>query len=132
MGEHKVDQISRRTIAAAGLIGAILASLSAANANCRHPPVQWRFGKAVSTLWTTDEEAVCISRNLYPEHIAKIEIASKPRHGTAGAAGADSVAYKPNWGYRGSDAFTYIVVSSAESKKGAGRIARVNVFVEVR
>jgi hypothetical protein len=132
MGEHKVDQISRRTIAAVSVLGAAVIPLSAANANCRHPPIHWKFEKTVSTLWSTDEEAVCISRNLYPENISKIEIASKPRHGTAGAAGTDSVAYKPNWGYRGSDAFTYIVISSANTKKGAGRIARVNVFVEVR
>jgi len=113
-------------------LSVLLAPMSAAQAKCRHEPSHWKFGKTVSVLWSTDEEAVCTSRNIHPEKIEKIEIVSKPKHGTAGAAGADSVAYKPNWGYRGSDAFTYAVISNGNAKKGAGLIARVNVFVEVR
>ncbi len=105
---------------------------SKAEAGCRHPPVGWKFGQTVSTLWSTDEEAVCVSRNLHPDQIGKIEIVSKPKHGTAGAAGGDSVAYKPNWGYRGSDTFSYAVISNDNFHKGAGQVARVNVFVEVR
>ena len=116
----------------AALLALLVGPVSSAEARCRHPPVAWKFGQTVSSLWSTDEEAVCISRNLYPDQIEKIQIVSKPQHGTAGAAGGDSVAYKPNWGYRGSDAFTYIVISNGNTEKGAGRVARVNVFVEVR
>jgi hypothetical protein len=125
-------RIPKPTSAIAALFVLLIGSISTAQAGCRHPPIGWKFGKTVSTLWTTDEEAVCTSRNLYPDKIEKIEIVSKARHGTAGAAGIDSVAYKPNWGYRGSDAFTYAVISNGNAKKGAGRVARVNVFVEVR
>ncbi len=114
------------------LLSALVAPMSAVQAKCKHEPSHWRFGKTVSVLWSTDEEAVCTSRNIYPEKIEKIEIASKPRHGSAGVAGTESVAYKPNWGYRGSDTFTYIIFSSDNAKNGADQIARVNVFVEVR
>jgi len=127
-----MKSISNKAIAIVSLIGSLAASIAGAEARCRHPPTQWRFGQTVSTLWSTDEESVCTSRNLYPDHIEKIQIVSKPKHGTAGAAGSDSVAYKPNWGYRGSDTFAYIVISSSNAKSGAGRVARVNVFVEVR
>jgi len=121
-----------RIVALFATLSALLAPISAAHANCRHPPTGWRFGQTVSTLWTTDGEAVCIARNIHPENIEKIQIVSKPRHGTAGAADTDSVAYKPNWGYRGSDTFTYVVISNGNAKNGAGQIARVNVFIEVR
>lgn len=121
-----------KTFATAMMLAVLAGAVSSADARCRHPPVGWKFGQTVSSLWSTDEEAVCISRNLYPDQIEKIQIVSKPQHGTAGAAGADSVAYKPNWGYRGSDAFSYIVVSNGNARKGAGRVARVNVFVDVR
>lgn len=87
-----------KTFAAAALLALLVGSISNAEARCRHPPVGWKFGQTVSSLWSTDEEAVCISRNLYPDQIEKIQIVSKPQHGTAGAAGGDSVAYKPNWG----------------------------------
>jgi hypothetical protein len=125
MRQHKL-------VALFATLSALFASISEAEANCRHPPTHWGFGKTVSTLWTTDEEAVCTSRNIHPENIEKIEIVSKPKHGNAGAAGTDSVAYKPNWGYRGSDTFAYAVISNGNAKKGAGQVARVNVFVEVR
>ena len=121
-----------RLVALFATLSALFAPISEAEANCRHPPTHWGFGKTVSTLWTTDEEAVCTSRNIHPENIEKIEIVSKPKHGNAGAAGTDSVAYKPNWGYRGADTFAYAVISNANAKKGAGQVARVNVFVEVR
>jgi hypothetical protein len=111
---------------------ALLEPMSGAQAKCRHEPSHWKFGKTVSVLWSTDEEAVCTARNIHPEKIEKIEIASKPKHGTAGVADTESVAYKPNWGYRGSDMFTYIIFSNANAKNGAGRVARVNVFVDVR
>jgi Bacterial Ig domain len=127
-----MKRISNKTIAVVSLIGSLVGSIACAEARCHHPPIHWTFGKTVSTLWSTDEESVCTSRSLYPDSIEKIQIVSKPKHGTAGAAGSDSVAYKPNWGYRGSDAFTYIVISSSNAKKGAGRVARVNVFVDVR
>ncbi len=111
---------------------ALFAPLSGAQAKCKHEPSHWRFGKTVSVLWSTDEEAVCTARNIHPEKIERIEIASKPKHGSAGVAGTESIAYKPNWGYRGRDTFTYVIRSSANAKNGAGQIARVNVFVEVR
>jgi|SRR5581483_4389329 len=119
-------------LATAALLVFASSLFSSAQAGCRHPPVGWKFGQTVSTLWSTDEEAVCVSRNLHPDQIGKIEIVSKPKHGTAGAAGGDSVAYKPNWGYRGSDTFSYAVISNSNFHKGAGQVARVNVFVEVR
>jgi hypothetical protein len=121
-----------KTFAAATLPALLVGSISNAEAGCRHPPIGWKFGRTVSSPWSTDEEAVCTSRNLYPDQIEKIEIVAKPRHGTAGAAGGDSVAYKPNWGYRGSDAFTYIVISNGNAGKGSSRVARVNIFVDVR
>ena len=122
----------KSTFATATLLALAIGPVSSAEGGCRHPAVGWKFGQTVSALWSTDEEAVCVSRNLHPDQIGKIEIVSKPKHGTAGAAGGDSVAYKPNWGYRGSDTFSYAIISNDNFHKGAGQVARVNVFVEVR
>ena len=63
-----------KTLAATALLVLLLGPLSNAEARCRHTPVGWKFGQTVSTLWSTDEEAVCVSRNLHPEQIEKIEI----------------------------------------------------------
>jgi hypothetical protein len=121
-----------KTCAIAATIAVMIASSSSAEAGCHHPNTGWKFGKSVSALWSTDEDGVCTSRSLHPENIEKIEITAKPKHGMAGSSGPDSVAYKPDHNFRGRDTFSYAVISNSNAGKGAGRIARVTVFVDVR
>lgn len=121
-----------RLVALFVTLSALFASFSDAEARCRHPRIGWQFGKSTTTLWSTDEDSVCTSRSLYPDTIERIEILSKARHGMAGTSGPYSVAYKPDHNYRGSDTFSYSVISNSNARKGAGQVARVTVFVEVR
>lgn len=100
-------------------------------AKCAHPPIPWKFGHSIATTWRTNEGSVCQSTSTRPEHISKIEITSKPRHGTAGKDGPYGVAYKPDSGFKGSDTFVYVVTSNSNYRKGAGRVAKVTVLVVV-
>jgi hypothetical protein len=63
----------------------------------------------------------------YPQNIAKIEIVSRPQHGIAGRSGPYGVAYKPNAGFHGTDAFAYDVISNSNYREGAGLVAHINV-----
>jgi hypothetical protein len=100
-----------------------------AEARCTHPGIPWVFGsKTSSTGWIT-EGSVCTSTNFHPENIGSIEIVSKPRNGIAGKSGLFGVAYKPNPGFKGSDAFTYAVTSNAHYRRGAGLVAYITVYV---
>jgi hypothetical protein len=73
---------------------------TAALAKCEHPPIPWSFGKSISTTWRTIGGSVCASANYHPQHIAKIEIETRPANGIAGKNGPFAVAYKPNPGLR--------------------------------
>lgn len=100
-------------------------------AKCTHPPIPWKFGHNITTTWHTSEGSVCVTTSNHPDHIDKIEVASKPQHGTAGKDGPYGVAYKPDSGFRGSDEFVYVVTSNSHYRKGAGRTAKVTVVVVV-
>jgi hypothetical protein len=102
-----------------------------ASAKCAHPPIPWKFGGSISSSWRSTDGSVCVSTSNHPNHIASIEITSKPSNGVAGKNGPFGVAYKPNPGFRGSDAFSYAVTSNAQYRKGAGMVAHVTVYVSV-
>jgi hypothetical protein len=100
---------------------------TSAHAACKHDRIPWRFGDSITSEWITDDKSVCTSTNTYPKNISRIEIETKPQHGTAGKAGPFAVAYKPNPGFHGSDTFMYAVFPND------GRmVARITVFVTVR
>jgi hypothetical protein len=118
----------------AAIVASVISSplaISTANAACHHQHMPWRFDQSFSSTWRTDNRSVCTSTNYHPEYIAKIEIVSKPQHGIAGKNGPYGIAYKPEPGFHGSDAFTYAVTSSSNWRGGAGHVAHVTVFVIV-
>lgn len=118
----------------AAIVAALISSplaISTADAACHHPPMPWHFDQSFSSTWRTDDQSVCTSTNYHPENIARIEIVSRPHHGIAGKNGPYGVAYKPEPGFHGSDAFTYVVTSSGNWRGGAGHVANVTVFVIV-
>lgn len=122
-----MDQIGRRVI-----IGIFLmVPLSEAKATCKHDGVSSVF-RTAALSWVTDDKSVCTMTMHSPDHIAKIEIDSKPQHGVAGRSGPFGVAYKPEPGFHGSDTFTFAVTSNSNYRKGAGRVGRFTVFVTVR
>jgi len=100
-------------------------------ATCTKHRTHWSFGKNTSVNWRTSGGSVCLSTTSRPQNIEKIEISSKPQNGIAGRNGPFGVAYKPNAGYRGSDAFVYMVTSNSNYRKGAGWTAKITVFVTV-
>jgi hypothetical protein len=113
------------------IIVAILAVPASAYARCHHYPIHWRYGASTSTIWRTTEGSECASTSLHPNDVGAIVIVSKPHHGIAGKDGPFGVAYKPNWGFRGSDSFVYTITSNSNFSKGAGLVARVAVLVMV-
>ena len=122
--------LPKKTFAA--VLALLLSSVSNAYAACKHDRIPWRFGQSMASMWVTDDRSVCTSTHNHPEHIAKIEIESRPQHGVAGKSGPFAVAYKPNPGFHGSDAFTYAVTSNDNYRRGAGLVARISVFVTVQ
>jgi hypothetical protein len=118
--------------AVTALLAMQIGTLSEAHAACRHDRMPWRFGETMASVWVTDDKSVCTSTHSHPENIAKIEFESKPQHGIAGKSGPYAVAYRPNAGFHGSDTFTYAVTSNSNAHRGAGRVARITVFVTVQ
>jgi hypothetical protein len=107
---------------------ALLATMpSNAHAACKHGPIPWRFGDSITSEWKTDDKSVCTSTNFYPKNISRIEIETRPQHGSAGKAGPFAVAYKPKPGFHGSDTFMYAVFPN-----NARMPARITVFVTVQ
>jgi hypothetical protein len=100
-----------------------------AYAKCSHPPIPWGYGRSITTAWHITDGSICVTTSSFPEHIARIDIVSKPKHGIAGKSGPLAVAYKPNPGFKGGDAFSYDVTSNSNWKRGAGWVAHVTVFV---
>jgi hypothetical protein len=102
-----------------------------AMAFCEHPPTKWAFGQQFSQTWITDGE-VCKSISNFPENIDEIRITEKAKHGISGKNGRYGVAYKPNPGFKGTDSFTYEVISNANYRKGPGMVATVMITVIVQ
>jgi len=108
----------------------LIGSTVLAAAKCEHPPIPWKFGKgAVNSVWTITDGSSCSSSSNRPQHIQDIEVVTKPKFGIAGRDGPNGVAYQPNPGFKGEDAFSYKVTSNADYRKGAGLTALVHVKV---
>ncbi|MCX7308990.1 MAG: hypothetical protein NTZ72_14025 [Afipia sp.] len=105
-------------------------SSTLAAAKCEHPPIPWSFGRdAIRSAWRITDGSACSTRMNHPEHIAGIEIENKPKNGIAGRDGPYGVAYQPNNGFKGTDDFSFKVISNSRYRKGAGWVGRVHVRV---
>jgi hypothetical protein len=118
----------RRIGLACAIIVAVLSVTlpASALAECDRPFINWGWGVTVNSTWHTSGGSVCVVTFRWPEYNAKIDIASKPKHGMAGKDGPFGVAYKPNPGYRGRDDFVFRITSTS-----GFRVGTVNVSVVV-
>jgi hypothetical protein len=91
----------------------------------RAPALVVGVRSSLASTWHTTGGSPCASTSRHPEHIEKIEIDMKPKHGIAGKNGSFGVAYKPNPGFKGSDSFSY-AVTPKYSFRGP---AHVTVFI---
>lgn len=99
-------------------------------AKCEHFPIPWTFGgPAQLATWRISGGSSCSSTMNHPENIASIEIEIRPKNGIAGRNGPYGVAYQPNSGFKGTDDFTFKVISNSNYRKGPGLIGRTHVRV---
>jgi hypothetical protein len=85
----------------------------------------------VSSVWRTDA-AVCTDVPNQHQYIAQIRITERPKHGLLGkAAGTFGLAYKPNPGFKGTDALSFAFVSNNAWRGGAGQVANVSITIIV-
>ena len=106
-------------------IAVLLVALPAvAQGNC-HERVHWTFGRSTTSTWHVSGGAACSMTNTRPQHIAKIDIDSNAKNGVVGKSGPFGVVYKPNFGFKGSDSFSFSITSNESYDKGAGYVAHV-------
>jgi hypothetical protein len=112
------------------VLGLLLVS-SVANADC--PSVRWNFrlGQETSTSRVTDGTPCFFHMTDIDGNgaIYGIEIATRPKNGTALASGRSMVVYKPKAGFKGEDSFVFELVGKLN---GTPTSARVRVSVTVK
>ena len=93
--------------------------------------VPWAWGTNTTSILRITDHSTCTSRNFYPENIESIKITRKPTHGLAGKAEVAGIAYQPNKDYKGPDRFSYAITSNANCICGRGKVATIDVEVQV-
>jgi hypothetical protein len=101
-------------------------------ANCKIEHYIIRIGEITTANWTITNGSACVSnfKLAKTSKYSSVGISSKPSHGIAGSAGVDSIAYRPEPGFKGSDAFVVRVEGHGKGKPGEG-IATVRIYVQV-
>jgi hypothetical protein len=131
-GCRRKDSLAKIRLPLASTVFALLSIglCRPAVAACDHEPTKWIFGQSFYQTWRTDG-AACASKSNYPENIGEIRIIEKAKHGIFGKNGPFGVAYRPNPGFKGTDSFSYEVISNARYRHGAGVVATVFITVIV-
>jgi hypothetical protein len=101
-------------------------------AECRVNHFKIRIGEVRTANWTVTNGGVCIAhfKLANTSRYTSLTISSKPSHGFAGRDGVDGIAYRPDPGFKGGDAFAFSVEGHGKGKPGEGT-AVVQVFVRV-
>ena|ERR1700719_3165246 len=116
-------------------VGAALAFFllwnSPADAGCYIQHYDIRIGQTTTAYWTTDGSPCVSNFRLAPtSRYSSLTIVSKPSHGFAGRSGVDSIAYRPNAGFKGDDTFTIRIEGHGKGAPGEG-IAFVQVHIRI-
>jgi hypothetical protein len=121
-----------RLVAAGFAVVIVAFSPREAQAVCKIGHYIIRIGETTSANWTTDGSP-CVSnfKLAKTSKFSSLRIASKPSHGFAGRSGVDSIAYRADPGFKGTDAFVISIEGHGKGKPGEGTaIVRVYVRVE--
>jgi hypothetical protein len=107
---------------------------SAADAGCRVGTFRFSWGSDTSASMLVTQGSTC-AINLRAgggSAFGSIKISSRPAHGTAGASGSYSVAYRPKPGFTGSDSFAFTASGSGSREPNVGRSTTIQVNVTVQ
>ena len=126
---HRLRPIYRLVSALTLFVGALPTGSQAA---CKIQHYIIRIGQTTTANWTSTDGSVCISnfKLAKTSRYSSLSIASKPSHGWAGRSGVDSLAYRPDPGFKGEDAFIVDVQGHGKGKPGEGT-AVIRVYVRV-
>ena len=112
-------------------LAAFLLGSGAADAGCQIQHYRIRIGETTTAYWTTDGSPCVSNFRLAPtSRYRSLTIDSKPSHGFAGRSGVDSIAYRPNPGFKGDDIFTVRIEGHGKGAPGEGT-AFVQIHVHV-
>jgi hypothetical protein len=90
--------------------------------SCQVNQFKIRIGETNTANWTVVNGGVCIAHFKLAEtsHYNSLTISSEPAHGFAGANGVNGITYRPEPGFKGTDAFAFRVEGHSKGKPGEG------------
>jgi hypothetical protein len=102
-----------------------------AKAACKYIPINWDFGNSTPSKWRITNHTTCDHWFAKPENVASLKIARKPSHGSVGKDGIYGFAYVPQQTFKGTDRFAVLITSNSNCICGGGKVATIEVEVEV-
>ena len=102
-----------------------------AKAACKYIPINWDYGLTTPSKWRITNHTICQHWFAKPENVASLKVARKPSHGSVGKDGIAGFAYMPQQSFKGTDHFSVSITSNSNCICGGGKIATIDVDVEV-